>query len=161
MKSNIPFIHQKTFCVKCFQPAGFFVQFMKAVVLHKFPDIIYNEDICNFLCFFKISLICSFSYLVCNQDLFAQPAQKRTIPLKNKSGLPARYKLPRDRLVARNRPGNQLWEQCHIGPERYQVFLHLCITSVDIDRIRHCLEGIKRDADGQRKPNLRGSTPFF
>ena len=53
-------------------------------------------------------------------------------------------------LVLDNGAGNQLGKQGDKGAEVDDVFLGARIAAVHVDGVRHGLEGIKGNADGQR-----------
>ena len=49
---------------------------------------------------------------------------------------------------------DELWKHCDIHAEIQRVFLRIYLASINIDDVGDCLQGEKRDADGQCKIEL-------
>ena len=60
------------------------------------------------------------------------------------------FKLIRNVAIAHDRARDKLREECDICTEIHGVLLNGCVVAVNIDNIAHCLEGIERNAYGQR-----------
>lgn len=67
----------------------------------------------------------------------------------------ALVKLICDVLIPNDGTCDQLREQRNISSEGYDVLLHLCVAAVNVYRIAHGLERIKRYTDRQRQIQLR------
>src|SRR5699024_3407353 len=58
-------------------------------------------------------------------------------------------------FVLDNGTGNELGEEGNEGTEADNAFLHLRVSTVDVHRVGHGLEGVEGDADGQRQVEHR------
>lgn len=56
--------------------------------------------------------------------------------------------------IANDGTCDELREHCDVHAEIKRVFLCFNFTAVDVDDVSDCLQGKKRDADGQRKVEL-------
>ncbi len=64
-------------------------------------------------------------------------------------------KLIGEIAIAHDRPGDQLREECDVGREVAEAASPLHPAAIEIDRVRHRLEGVERDADRQDDPQQR------
>ena len=89
-------------------------------------------------------------------DLFPQPYQKP--PQSRRRVVPAVLpvlQLPCDVRIADDGACNQLGEQGDIRAEVDEILLRRDAAAIDVDGVAQALEGVKADADGQRKMKQR------
>lgn len=69
------------------------------------------------------------------------------------------FQLPGDIRVPDDGACNQLGEQGDVCAEVDQIFLRRDAAAIDVDGVAQALEGVKADADGQRKMKQRNFRP--
>ena len=62
-------------------------------------------------------------------------------------------KLFLDVLVTHDRSGNELREERNVQKKAEEGFLNLCVFAVNVDDVRHGLEGKETDPDRHRQRN--------
>ena len=94
--------------------------------------------------------------IIRKDNLFPQPHQKP--PQTHRRVFPAVLpvlQLPGDVCIADDGPRNQLGKQGDIRAEVDEVLLCRDAAAIDVDGVAQALEGVKADADGQRKMKQR------
>ena len=93
---------------------------------------------------------------VCQQYLLGQAQHKPLHTVgEHIGGFLSVVQLLRNGGIPHDRPRHQLGKQSHISAKRNDIPLSLGISSIHVDGIRHGLERIERNADGQRQVQKR------
>ena len=91
------------------------------------------------------------SDIIGEKNLFSKSCDKPADAFsKEISIFPAAVELFGHSRITDNRSRNQLGEKSDISAEADDVFLHLGVSTIYVNSVGHCLEGIKRNPDRKR-----------